>query len=577
MENNYRCFRIMMFDACLMPLLFLLLLLALPAASFSDDQPLTHINFANVELPILAETQDFYLVRFEKKFNLISKAEENIQKKYEKCDLGFSQETFLGDLNKALRKYEKCLRSYPSDAQLLRAAGVLSIMIKDYENAEEHFREAYALAPDDGFFAEHFGDILAINGKMTEARLTYDGALQNMINYESSRLKKKISKINGFGLDAVVKSYLLDYKSVRFEKGLVKRLTYDDPVLNIDDGITEKAYFVGSGDGDRVAVVSKANVLDANRSFMRLSALLDLERRAFEADKDSLSRRIKQLRQTIADTSSPDKDKAREALLIEEAKLMKAVVSYVTIDRLARRRMIDEIETEIKKSAESIAKRDGYDLVLELSDAPGGKDITDEVKSLAYEAYARSDEEIKMMIQGILNELKIRDGYDASEFLAGNVNERVVPQITSSISQGRIEKDSRSSDDSDQINNSVDEGPFYDHGFALSIEKNMFDWRAVERKNIFSVNDRNIVWFGKLSSVAKLKDSWTAGKYPIEWIGPDGKVYLKEIMSPLMTRYQDLIYSTFNPNQFPEFPKGQWRVKVWRKKKLCHEAAFEVI
>ncbi len=154
-------------------------------------------------------------------------------------DLFFDGEKarLLGDTKNAINKYKEYISYTTDNATVYFNLARLEQKTNNYASAENNFKKAYQLEPNNKFITESYADILNYNNHKVQALSIYNGLLQKYPKDEDYYYKKaNIQLANGSINDAIETLNLLE-KNV----GGNEELTLQKKDLYIKTGNTEKA------------------------------------------------------------------------------------------------------------------------------------------------------------------------------------------------------------------------------------------------------------------------------------------------------------------------------------------------
>lgn len=84
-----------------------------------------------------------------------------------------------GEYNKALDKLKKAYEADPNYPPTLNALGLLYQNLENNEKAEQYFKQALGIRPDDGYTLNNYGRFLCQNGRYEEAEAAFRKAATN--------------------------------------------------------------------------------------------------------------------------------------------------------------------------------------------------------------------------------------------------------------------------------------------------------------------------------------------------------------------------------------------------------------
>jgi type IV pilus assembly protein PilF len=85
----------------------------------------------------------------------------------------------LGDIEPALRNAQKAVEEDSGSAQAHNVLATIYQRIEQNDLAEQHFREALSLAPQDAYVLTAWGNYLCARGRYAEAQQAFDKAISN--------------------------------------------------------------------------------------------------------------------------------------------------------------------------------------------------------------------------------------------------------------------------------------------------------------------------------------------------------------------------------------------------------------
>ncbi len=110
-------------------------------------------------------------------------------------NLGYFMVEQNKQLDKALEMIKKALRSDPTNPSYLDSLGWAYFKLGNYVEAEKYIRKAIRRGTDSAEIYEHLGDVMQKQGKIENAKLSWQKALSLAMNEkQASRLREKIRK-----------------------------------------------------------------------------------------------------------------------------------------------------------------------------------------------------------------------------------------------------------------------------------------------------------------------------------------------------------------------------------------------
>ncbi len=573
------------------PLLILASILSFSPLSFAgDDKPLSRLTMGPVEVPIVADTKDGIIFKLGPKFLFMKKAgSEAAEKKIDDCKLFEAQEAVTGSPEKTLELYEACLQKHPDDAGLLRAAGVMSLVLKKIDKGRAYLEKAVKADPADAYLLEQLGDAYAIEGGMEAAKNQYGLAKEKMRARDVSRLDKKWKEMESFGEPAAVKSYLLDFAGVQYRNAVVSALYYEDEVRRQELGKELKVYYEApAGPTGTAAVVETGNLHRMLASMQAASDFVTADRAAFDIQKDAERDALKKLEGQMNRAKGDERLALYDKLKDAQAAFINKTVTREALYIVLKQKVLEEAEKAAGKAAAEVAARNAYSSITEAVKGESALDITTSLAAAVNGMYTVDADKCRKIMEEAEKEIKVRGGINIEEFLSDKPwpaktkpKDAETEKSTKKPTEKHTEKQSAAAAQKPEEEAEgiaplqIGDHNIDDYGFATGVDRTLFSWSPIGRRNAFAADDRQIIWFAKLSNVGKMKDAWSNGKYSIEWIAPGGQIYLRETFKP-GTYNQDLLYSTLKLFELPNVPTGQWRVKVWRKKTLINDQYFQI-